>query len=245
MIGYGFLQAFIQYYCFMETAVYEADVMERVIPTDHIQLMFHYRNPFVVCQEDQPVVKQPQSMICGLTDTFSDVSTHGEAGVVFVSFYPTGACRFFDFPLTEIANRSLDLSAVAGTTIKQTEEQLYLARTIEAKVAVIEQFLMKRYAPIPLYDNRLIHTGIKIINDNKGQINVSELSASLSTPSKIIERSNLPIRMGVSTGNSGPYRAISKCSDRNKCRISPPFFKHHVFTWGVDNVKMAAHGFLG
>ena len=36
-----FLRNFIKYYCFMESASYEEDITERVIPTENIQLMFH------------------------------------------------------------------------------------------------------------------------------------------------------------------------------------------------------------
>ena len=108
----GFLKNFIKYYSFMESASYEEDIMERVIPIENIQLMFHYKNPFVVHHSDNSILMQPQSIISGLSDTYSDVSTNGETGVVFISFYPTGACHFFNFPLSEIANQSIDMSDV-------------------------------------------------------------------------------------------------------------------------------------
>ncbi len=172
----------------MESASFEEDVMERVIPTENIQLMFHYKNPFVVHHSDSLILKQPQSIISGLSDTFSDVSTNGEAGVVFISFYPTGACHFFNFPLSEVANQSLDLSDVLGSEIRQVEEILYFTDSIHEKIPVIENFLIRRYFPIPSYDNLLIQKGIEIIKDYKGQINVSSLSNCLSITSKTLER---------------------------------------------------------
>ena len=44
----GFLKNFIKHYCFMESDFHVEDVIERVIPTENIQLMFHYKAPFVV-----------------------------------------------------------------------------------------------------------------------------------------------------------------------------------------------------
>lgn len=172
----------------MESASYEEDIMERVIPTENIQLMFHYKNPFVVHHSDNSILKQPQSIISGLSDTYSDVSTNGETGVVFISFYPTGACHFFNFPLSEIANQSIDMSDILGSEIKQIEEFLYYTNSVNEKISVIENFLIRRYSPIPSHDNLLIQKGIDIIKNHKGQINASTLSGSLSITSKTLER---------------------------------------------------------
>jgi len=184
----GFLKNFIRYYCFMESSPYEADMVERVIPTENIQLMFHYKNPFIVHQQDNSIIKQPQSIICGLSNSFSDVSTNGETGVVFISFYPAGACHFFNFPLSEIENQSINMSDVLGSEIKQVEESLYYAVLINEKIAVIENFLIRQFSPIPSHDNLLIQKGIGIIKNYKGQINASSLSGSLSVTSKTLER---------------------------------------------------------
>lgn len=145
----------------MESTAVEADVVERVIPAGYIQLMFHYKNPFVVVEPKGTFIQQPRSVISGLSNTFSDVSTKGEAGVVFVSFRPAGACHFFDFPLSEIENLSIDLNDIFQSEISRVEEALYFAHTITEKVAVIEHFLLGRWAPIPNHDSLLINKGLK------------------------------------------------------------------------------------
>jgi AraC-like DNA-binding protein len=184
----GFLKKFVKQYCFMETDVHEGNVMERVIPTENVQLMFHYKNPFVVFHSNNKLVTQPRSIISGLSHSFSDVSTNGESGVVFISFYPTGACHFFDFPLSEIENQSIDMSDVLGNEIGQIEETLYFANTIEEKTGIIESFLLRRYSPIPSHDYLLLQKGIDIIKWEKGQSNAVTLSDSLATSPKTLER---------------------------------------------------------
>jgi len=172
----------------MESDVSDGDIMERVIPTENVQLMFHYKNPFVVLHPFNTVVKQPRSILSGLTDTFSDVSTNGEAGVVFISFYPLGACHFFLFPLSEVENQSVDLSDVIGKEIPQIEEMLFQKKTLAGKVSVIENFLLKHFSPIPSYDNLLLEKGLEIIKNCKGQTTAKSLSDNLSVTSKSLER---------------------------------------------------------
>lgn len=172
----------------MESTAVEADVMERVIPAGYIQLMFHYKNPFVVVEPKGTFIQQPRSVISGLSNTFSDVSTKGEAGVVFVSFRPAGACHFFDFPLSEIENQSIDLHDIDQSEISRVEEALYFAQTISEKVAVIEHFLLGRWSPIPNHDSMLIRKGLDIMLQGQGHANVNYLSDKLHTSSKTLER---------------------------------------------------------
>jgi AraC-like DNA-binding protein len=184
----GFLRNFIKHYCFMETDVSEGNIVERVIPTENVQLMFHYRNPFVVFHGNNIPSKQPRTIISGLSNTYSDVSTVGEAGVVFVHFLPAGACHFFRFPLSEIENQSLDLSDIFNAEIKQVEEMLFHAKTMQEKVRVIEDFLMRKYSPILKHDQLLIGKGIQLIKQNRGQMTAIRLCEKLSVTPKSLER---------------------------------------------------------
>lgn len=172
----------------MESTNIIGDVMERVIPTENIQIMLHYRNPFIVHHPNDTVIKQPKSILSGLTNTFADVSTSGETGVVFISFYPTGACHFFNFPLSEIENQSIDMSDVLGRDIKHLEEKLYFSQSVKQKISVIEEFLINQYSPIPSHDHLLINKGLKFIKNNKGQLHASSLSNHLSVTPKTLER---------------------------------------------------------
>ena len=172
----------------MESNIRDEDVMERVIPTENIQLMFHYKNPFVVFRANDSVIKQPRSIISGLSDNYSDVSTAGETGVVFISFHPAGACHFFNFPLSEIENLSVDLTDIFNSEIRQIEELLYLKDTIRERVTVIENFLIGRYSPISSHNGLLIQKGVEIVKSCKGQTNAKYLSDCLYTSPKTLER---------------------------------------------------------
>jgi AraC-like DNA-binding protein len=183
-----FLQNYIRHYCFMEAGAAEGNIMERVIPTENVQLMFHYGNPFGVCKPDKTVIRQPRSIISGLTNNYADVTTMGEAGVVFVSFYPTGACHFFPFPLSEIENQDVDLSDIFHAEIREVEEKLFLTNTLKEKMEVIENFLVNRFKPVVSYDSMLIQKGVELIKQSRGQISAHLLSEKLAVTPKSLER---------------------------------------------------------
>jgi len=183
----GILKDYIRHYCFMETGSAEPDIMERVIPMDNVQLMFHYKNPFIVVHENSADM-QPRSILSGLTDTFSDVTTHGESGVVFVSFLPAGACHFFRFSLSEIENTSINLSEILYNETRQIEDALYCAGSNEARVHIIEQFLLHHFSPIDAYDRHLLNNGLQLIRRCKGQTSAFGLSEQLATTPKNLER---------------------------------------------------------
>lgn len=172
----------------METDALEGNIVERVIPTENVQLMFHYRNPFVVVKSETVTERQPRTIISGLTNTWSNVSTFGQAGVIFVEFYPAGACHFFNFPLSEIQNQSIDLSDIFRDEITQVEEELFENKTIQGKVAVIENFLMGKYSPILHHDQLLICQGVQLIKQNRGQFSANVLAEKLMVTTKSLER---------------------------------------------------------
>ncbi len=182
------LKEYISHYCLMESGIYEANTIERVIPVEHIQLMFHYRHPFALYQADGNLSRQPRSIISGLSSSYSDVTTTGESGVIFVSFKPAGACHFFRVPLLELEDRSIDLAERFSREIRQTEEKICNANTVEERIAVVEKFLLERYSPVSFYDKNLVDKGIRLIQETGGQISAAGLAQRLSVTSKTLER---------------------------------------------------------
>ncbi len=184
----GYLSNYIRNYCLMQSEPHESDMTERVIPIDGVQIMFHYKEPFAVYNPDNTVSRQPRSIISGLSNSFSDVSTSGAVGVIFVRFNTAGACNFFRFPLSEIENRSIDLSDVFYKEIRIVEELLYDQKSHEQKIKIIEDFLSSRFSPVPVYDCAVLINAIGLIRKNKGRVNTPYLAEKLSVTGKTLER---------------------------------------------------------
>jgi len=54
----------------MESDICDGNIIERVIPAENIQLMFHYKDPFVTVHSNDRVVKQPRSMMSPVVNTY-------------------------------------------------------------------------------------------------------------------------------------------------------------------------------
>jgi AraC-like DNA-binding protein len=182
------LKEYISHYSIMETSSSESGITERVVPVEHMQLMFHYKDPFAVCLPEGGLNRQPRSIISGLNSSYSDVTAMGESGVIFIAFKPAGACHFFRFPLGDMEDRSIDMADIFSREIRQAEEQLAIAVTNEERIGVVEQFLLKRYSPISRYDEALIGKGIRLIQESSGNLTASGLATRLSVTSKTLER---------------------------------------------------------
>lgn len=184
----GILRQFVKYYWIMESDPGDGDVSERVIPTENVQIMFHYKNPFKVHASDNSIHWQSQSFISGLSNTYCDVSTQGETGVIAVTFRPLGACHFFKFPISEIEERNINLRDIFAAEMQDVEEQLYGIPSAKEKIACVETFLMRRFALIPAYDYRLLESGIRLIKADSLHVNPNLLSDKLFMTNKTLER---------------------------------------------------------
>jgi len=181
------LSQYIRHYWVLEASDSDGEVCERVIPTGNIELMFHYKKPFIIKGEGKGK-EQPRTIISGISSGYSDVTTRGESGVIAVTFYPHGACNFFKFPLLEIENLSLSLSDIWSDKVRYIEEQIEEAETLASRISIIERFLSGYLTPVYNNEIKILKTGISIINGCKGQITTTQLSSKLYLSGKSLER---------------------------------------------------------
>lgn len=181
------LAPYIRYYWMMEIDESEGSMTERVIPTGTVQLLFHYKTPFF-CSFNNTRTQQARSSINGISHSFSDVIAEGGSGVIAVSFEPFGACQFFRFPLHEIENSALALSDLDQKEIMDLEDKLMNICNLEQKIYHIEMYLLKKLAVIRHSDFLFLTEGLDLIRMKKGMLRVDELSKSLFTTKRTLER---------------------------------------------------------
>lgn len=181
------LSQYIKYYWVMEAETLAETVRERIIPTGNIELMFHFRNSFI-CEKDHHISLQPRSHVCGISSSFFDVATNGDCGVIAVTFYPWGACNFFNLHLSEIEDTCVDLRDIFHSGIRSVEERICSAPSIGRKVSIIEEFLLNKLKPAKHTDFSLIQSCIHMINTERGQCRTQHLARELSVSSKSLER---------------------------------------------------------
>ena len=182
------LAPYVRHYWMLEIDLSDEQVTERVVPTDSVQLMFHYKKPFVSISPDRQINRQPQSMVSGLSNSYIDAVAEGESGVIAVVFHPYGACNFFRFPLCELQNQNIHLGDVFSGKISLVEEQICECGDLKARVEVIEQFLTEQFLPVKEHDFSLIKRGTELIKQSGGQVQSRQLAEKLLVTPKNLER---------------------------------------------------------
>jgi AraC-like DNA-binding protein len=172
----------------LETDEWERNVCERVVPAGNLQLMFHYRRPFIMTFSDQKTVVQPLAFVSGLSSRFMDATTQGSSGVIAVEFQPYGACNFFRFPLKELENLSVHLADIFAGEVCFIEEQISECADTKSRVNIIEKFLIEKLNPIRDCDFYLAKKAVELIQQTHGQIQSNQLAAQLAVTSKSLER---------------------------------------------------------
>jgi AraC-like DNA-binding protein len=182
------LAPYIRHYWVLETNLCDGIVKERVVPTGNIELMFHYRKPFLSISPSGESKAQSVSMISGISHSWFDVSTMGESGALAVTFFPGSAAHFFNLPMMELEGKSQHLGDIAIRDAGLIEEQIAEVSSTVERVRIVENFLLKRLRPVSLHDIRLVQQGVHIIKKQKGQIRASELAQNLCVTPRTLER---------------------------------------------------------
>lgn len=179
------LSMYIKQYWFLEMEAFEA-VGERVVPTGYVELTFHFANHLLKRKLTDEM--QPGIIICGQKTDYFDVLPTGKISMLSVQFYPHSAGLFFDLPINELKNETLDLNIIIGSTARELEEQLYALSTLEDKVKHIESFLLRRMSRKADYTwNRIFHN-INLINLSNGMITTDRLASEACLSRKQHER---------------------------------------------------------
>lgn len=179
------LSMYIKHYWFLEMEACEA-VGERVVPAGYVELTFHFADHLI--QRKLTDKMQPGIIICGQKTGFFDVLPTGKISMLSVQFYPHSAGLFFDLPINELTNETLDLKDIMGVSACELEEQLYDLPTLEDKVKHIESFLLRRLSRKPVYSLDRISHNVKLINQSNGLITPDQLASEACLSRKQHER---------------------------------------------------------
>ena len=149
----------------------------KVLPVPRIDILFHYRDPFVQINNGHRELL-PRCYIVGQKTKPIEVAATGDTGIIILCFHPWGAAPFFKLPLDELLNISLDLSLLLGTRMIATIEARILgARDTAERVHLIQEFF------IELLDtnkkDELVYESVFRINRSVGKSTVSRVADDL------------------------------------------------------------------
>lgn len=112
----------------------------------------------------------------------------GRTSMLSIQFYPHSIALFFDLPINELTNETLDTSAINGRQAHELEEQLHDLPSLDDKVKHIEKFLLRRLNRKQEYTWKRVCHNIQLINQHNGMITPDQLASEACLSRKQHER---------------------------------------------------------
>lgn len=173
----GILREYVEYYFLIERDPTENSPPTTVFPNIHLEMAFSFGSPesSFIRRGEQPLVKTPDYSVDGFSTKISSYFNKDELGVIMVGFKPWGLQQFIPFSMEEFLNKNLDLREVWPKEIGILEDELHAKHTDPERIAVIEQFLLRK-ATMGQTDKLIEYATMQVINAN-GTIPVKELAS--------------------------------------------------------------------
>jgi len=151
----SFLKNYVQCYfvCETDTAVFTQD---KVFATGFIEVMFNLGDDGPQQLINGDLITQPDVQLWGQTIqpfTFTSFGKHSMLGIRF--FTHTAAC-FFNERIEEFNDQVIDFKDLGGKEIALLHSKLWEAKSIDQRIELIEEFLLRRLSLYLNKYNRLV-----------------------------------------------------------------------------------------
>lgn len=160
---------------------------ERILPDSCVELVIHFRDPFLTYFPDGTSAVQPQSFVVGQMKRFLEIEPAGRIGLIAIRFRARGAYLFFQRPLSEVAAGIVGLEDIWKEQASELTERIATTDGMEARVRIIEEALLWLLSKTDRY-NHTVEEGLRLIAANRGQLNVAQLAAHLGVSNRNLTR---------------------------------------------------------
>ena len=108
-----------------------------------------------------------------------EISSGNNPKVLMVIFKPTAISRLFSIPVYEFTNAEFSMDDIIGSRAECIHNQLINCRDVQAKMVIIESFLIFQIKHANQKNIQIDHA-VNIINSCKGQVPVRNVQAELN-----------------------------------------------------------------
>jgi AraC-like DNA-binding protein len=158
----------------------------KVLPDTGIVIGFQYKGKLSYL-DHQNEIALATSGVSGLTDHYKMFKNSADIGTVLVFFKGGGATIFFKQPIHELFRESVSLdNFMLRSELLLLEEQLYEAKSDEARIDVIEKFMIARM--VITEPDQLVLAALALIHKSKGNIRIKELMEQLHISQSPLEK---------------------------------------------------------
>lgn len=181
------LARYIKYYWTLHN---DDDLMphsrERIFPDGCIELIFNYADPMRKFENDTGVI-QPRNIVHGQLKKFIELESTGKIGLFSTRFQAAGLQPFIDFDVSELTDKSMTVAEIWNEEGQQLERDMKMAKNSEARIAVVEAFLLQRLAKSRKKD-AAISLCVDAIVASDGMVTIDELSEKFNLGKRHLER---------------------------------------------------------
>jgi AraC-like DNA-binding protein len=157
-----------------------------IMPDGIVELIFHFETPFMTWQ-DQDSFLQPESFAISMMRKYVEIASTGKSGFVSVRFFPWGAYHFFEKPIQNFLDQTIDASLLWENGSGNIVKELKNTSGMEQRFKVVEQFLLDK---LHLHKKQDLPIGdaIRLIRQTKGMLSIEEVCKETGIPKKQLER---------------------------------------------------------
>lgn len=177
------------------------DDMKLVVPNGNIKLTVSYQNGIVASINGKSFdSKEHDITLTGLVDVpvVLDADQDMATETIGIEFNPKGAYHFFHFTLNEIQNQIYSVSDLLGNTGKQLVEQMNNTLSVQQKIDLLQQFLLKQFSF--RNEDPIFEYCIEKIAASNGKITIKELEKKTGYSSRWLNM-KFNDKLGVSPKN--------------------------------------------
>jgi len=186
------LSTFIKCYWTLDAPKELKSEKQRIVSDGCMEMIFHYGDKFKQYAEDGSSIVQPKCFVFGQITLPLDIEPTGKTGIFSVRFHPGGFMPFSNVPVSSLENRAVSLTELFADEGSELENSVLNASTIEARINLVESFLLRNLAK-PESIDRIVKSCIELIIQLNGQLSVGELSERLNVNRRHLERKFLRV----------------------------------------------------
>ncbi|MFN0290740.1 helix-turn-helix domain-containing protein [Pedobacter helvus] len=177
------LRPYIKYFAISESI--EATTY-KVLPSFGLVMGFQYRGQLsaVVTTNE---IKLANAGISGMANSFKTFKNSENIGTILVYFTEVGFAAFSSCPANELFNHSISLTEIFNQQkIADIEEKLQRANTDEARISMVEKFLLNEMKVTA--QDQLVIAAVKLIYETKGSLRIKQLNEKLAISQSPFEK---------------------------------------------------------
>jgi AraC-like DNA-binding protein len=157
-----------------------------IMPDGIVETIFHYERPFYTWQDDEQFI-QPENFAISMMRKFVEIGSSGKTGFIAVRFYPWGAYHFFNEPVQNFLDQTIDASGLWGSDSKIIMEKIKKQGTTEQRFKLVEAFLLEKLKQFQKDEVRT-DNAVKLIRQTKGTLSIESVCAETGFAKKQLQR---------------------------------------------------------